>query len=244
MAGPRLAGDDGNSGGPSDDPYYMSCEGWREALSALADGEDPGIEPGLVAAHLARCAACRRFHDGVHELRRQSAVRLAPSMPDLSRRIVALDRVADRTSRWIVARGLLVVVGVEIAALSLPALVLGDEEGSSAHAARHLGAFTVAYAAALLVVAVRPARARTVLPVAAVLAGALAVTGVIDVLNGQIPLAGEALHVPEVISVVLVWLLAVPLARPPAGRAAARSGPAVRLAPDPADGAETERRAL
>ena len=96
---------------------------------------------------------------------------------------------------------------------SLPALVLGDEQGASAHAARHLGAFTAAYGVGLLVVAVRPARARAMLPVAAVLAGALVITAVVDLVDGRIPLVGEAQHLPEVLSVVLVWLLAIPSPR-------------------------------
>jgi hypothetical protein len=51
------------------------------------------------------------------------------------------------------------------------------------------------------------------LPVAAVLAGALLVTAVADLANGRVPLVDEAQHLPEVISVVLVWLLAVPPSR-------------------------------
>jgi hypothetical protein len=94
--------------------------------------------------------------------------------------------------------------------VSLPALVLGDEADTSAHGARHLGAFTVAYGVGLLVVAARPARARTMLPIAGVLAGALLITALVDLANGRIPLVGEARHLPEIASVVLVWLLAVP----------------------------------
>jgi CHASE2 domain-containing sensor protein len=85
---------------------------------------------------------------------------------------------------------------------------LGDEQATSAHAARHLGAFSIAYAAGLLVVVARPARARTILPVAAVLAGALLITAVIDIAEGNVPLFGEAVHMPELLSVVLIWLLA------------------------------------
>jgi len=106
------------------------------------------------------------------------------------------------------------VVAAGIVVLSVPALVLG-EGAAGAHDARHLGAFSIAYAVALLVVAVRPARARAMLPVAAVLAGALLVTAVVDLFTGSVPLVNEALHVPELLSVVLVWLLAVPPPRRP-----------------------------
>ena len=53
------------------------------------------------------------------------------------------------------------------------------------------------------------------LPVAAVLAGALVITAVVDLVDGRIPLVGEAQHLPELLSVVLVWLLAVPVPRRP-----------------------------
>ena len=73
------------------------------------------------------------------------------------------------------------------------------------------GLFFFFVLSALMVV--RPARARTMLPVAAVLAGALLITAVIDLLNGNVPLLGEATHLPELISVFLIWLLAVPSRR-------------------------------
>lgn len=127
---------------------------------------------------------------------------------------------------------LLVVVAVEIIIFSLRALVLGDGDDASVHATRHLGAFTVAYGVGLLGVAVRPARARTMLPVAAVLAGALAITAVVDISVGEVPLVNEASHIPEVISVVLIWLLAVPSHKrrlrrqtPPAAASALRALP-------------------
>ena len=130
-------------------------------------------------------------------------------MPDLSERVTAAVAARDRARRPIV-RALLAVVAIEIIALSLPALVLGDEADTSDHGARHLGAFTVAYGVGLLVVATRPARARTMLPVAAVLAGALLITAFVDLANARIPLVGEARHLPEIVGVVLIWLLAAP----------------------------------
>jgi hypothetical protein len=44
--------------------------------------------------------------------------------------------------------------------------------------------------------------------VAVVLAGALVITATIDVAEGHIPLVEETAHLPELLSVVLVWLLA------------------------------------
>jgi len=187
-----------------------SCARWQEAISAAADGEDPGVDERLLGAHLARCAECRSFADFAGADRSRWRIRPAEPMPDLAPRVTKWAAVVDRAGRWSVVRALLAVVAIEIIAFSLPALVLGDEDQTSAHAARHLGAFTVAYAVGLLVVVVRPARARAMLPVAAVLAGALVITAIIDLVDGEVPLLGETQHLPEVLSVVLVWLLAVP----------------------------------
>ena len=183
----------------------MTCDRWREAISADVDGEDPGLDRRLLAAHLARCPGCRSFATAV------ARPRTTPAPPDLSRRVRKLAAAADRAGRGSIVRVLLTVVAAQIIVMSLPALVIGDER----HAARHLGAFTAAYGVGLLVVAVRPARARTLLPVAAVLAGALVISAVVDLVDGRIPLVNEAQHLPEVVSVVLVWLLAVPVPRRP-----------------------------
>ena len=161
-------------------------------------------------------------------------------MPDLSRRVVKLNAMADRASKWGMVRALLAFVATEILVISFPALILGHDGSESAHVARHLGAFSVAYAAGLLVVVFRPARARTILPVSLVLAGALAVTAIIDVVDGHVPLLGEAVHIPEVLSVFLVWLLARP-ARAPGGAASGRGGGPIRLVdPDARRGGERE----
>jgi predicted anti-sigma-YlaC factor YlaD len=195
----------------------VECTRWREAISAQLDGEDPGIDPALVDAHVARCPDCRAFAAAAADAHRTQRVGVAPAVPDLSRRIRKAVALADRASRWSVVRALLVVVAAQIIGFSLPALIFGDEHETATHAARHLGAFTAAYGVGLLVVAIRPARARTMLPVAVVLAGALLITAVVDMANGHVPLVGEAQHLPELLSVVLVWLLAVPAPRRAAG---------------------------
>jgi predicted anti-sigma-YlaC factor YlaD len=195
------------------DPADPSCARWREAISAMVDGEEPGVDQRLVAAHVARCASCREFESFAATDRRHALVHEVTPMPDLARHVSKWAAVVDRASRWSVVRAVLAVVALEIVAFSLPALILGDESNTSAHAARHLGAFTAAYGVGLLVVVVRPARARAMLPVATVLAGALVITAVVDLVDGQVPLLGETQHLPEVLSVLLVWLLAVPAPR-------------------------------
>lgn len=188
----------------------MGCEVWTDAVVARSMGRDPGVDERLLDAHLQHCDACRSAADPVGE-HPGAVLTAAPDMPDLSRRIASLNAVADRAAAWSIIRILLAVVAVEVIVLSVPALVLGEDADASAHDARHLGAFTIAYGVMLLVVVVRPARARTALPVAAVLAAALFITAVVDLVQGNVPLVGEALHIPEIISVGLIWLLAVPV---------------------------------
>jgi predicted anti-sigma-YlaC factor YlaD len=204
----------------------VTCEPWQAAISARIDGEDPGVELRLLDAHLAGCAECRRFLAVSESTMRTTRVQVAQPMPDLSKPLVKLNAMADRAASWSIVRVLLGLVAADVIFFAMKALVLADESDATGHAARHLGAFSVAYGVGLVVVVVRPARARTMLPVAAVLAGALLITAIIDLLNGTVPLTGEATHLPELISVLLIWMLAVPSRRKatPAARPDAASG--------------------
>jgi len=199
---------------PTNDSSSMTCDQCHDAISAMADGEEPGVDPSEVDRHVDGCAACRDFRNVVARTNYTGAVAVAPEMPDLSRTVTKRVALADRAGALSIVRVLLAVVAVEILVLSIPNLTAGDEVGAAAHDSRHLGAFSIAYAVALLAVVVRPARARTVLPVAAVLAGALVITALVDLVNGNVPLLGEALHIPEVLSVGLVWVLANPRRQP------------------------------
>ena len=187
----------------------MDCERWQDAISAIADHEEPGLDRALLDAHVRRCPSCRRFRDEIDATRSALRVQAAPSLPDLSRQIVKRNALLDRTDHRDAARWLLAVIAVQIVALALPDLLTAAD--GDAHIRRHLGAFSVAYAVGLVVVVSRPARARTMLPVAMVLAGTLALTALIDVIEGRVPFAGEAVrHVPDLLSVPLVWALAAP----------------------------------
>ena len=195
---------------PRSDLQGMSCEHWQAALSARIDGEDMGVEPRLLDAHLARCATCRQFESALEGTMRSARLEPAEAMADISGPISRVAAATDRAAALSIPRALLSVVAVEVLLLALKALVLGSGTDTFAHATRHLGAFSFAYGVGLLVVVVRPARARAMLPVAAVLAGAVAITAVVDMATGTAPLLGETIHLPELFSVLLIWLLAVP----------------------------------
>src|SRR3954453_14661189 len=188
----------------------MDCSRWRDALSAMAEGDPADIDERLVAGHVARCAACRSYQQLIQRSPNVAAMVDPGPMPDLSKKISKLNAAADRAAQWSVLRIVLAVVAAQVILFALPALILGEEHGVATHAARHLGAFGVAYGVALFVVVVRPARARSILPVALVLAGAQLLGAIVDLATGRIPLFGEARHLPQVISVFLIWFLAVP----------------------------------
>jgi predicted anti-sigma-YlaC factor YlaD len=191
----------------------MDCSRWRDALSAITDGEQADIDERLVAAHVARCAECRSYKEMIESSPSVARITASAEMPDMAKRISKLTAAADRAGHWSILRVVLAVVAVQVIAFALPALLLGEEHGVATHAARHLGAFGVAYGVALMVVVVRPARARSILPVALVLAGAQVLGAIVDLATGRIPLVGEAQHLPQIISVFLIWFLAVPSTR-------------------------------
>jgi predicted anti-sigma-YlaC factor YlaD len=198
---------------PNNDWKDVDCSRWRDAISALADGEQAEIDERLVIAHLSRCAACQSYQDTIQTSPTIPRAGDPAAMPDLSKAISKLNAAADRAAHWSVLRIVLAVVAAQVIAFALPALILGEEHGVATHAARHLGAFGVAYGVALFVVVARPARARSILPVALVLAGAQVLGAIVDLATGKIPLFGEARHLPQIISVFLIWFLAVPSSR-------------------------------
>ena len=186
----------------------VDCEVVREAISAIADREVAEIDSEVVDIHLASCATCAEFRDSVLVQRRRVVIGLAPEMPDLGPSIAVASASAERRRGWTFPRLALVLVGVSVVVLSIPGLFLGEDGTAPSHEARHLGAFSMAYGIALLVIAYRPSRARAFLIVTMLLALSLVITAIVDVSQGSIPLVGEVIHIPEVLSLVLVWMLA------------------------------------
>ncbi len=182
------------------------CDRWQEAISALVDGEDAPTVPTLVEAHLRRCPRCRTYRDRITQLDHQLRSASTERQPDQANEIIRRLRAADQTTtRWTL-RCSLVVVAAQILYLALP-MVWSTADG---HEGRHVFSFTVTYSMALLLVAWRPGRARTVLPIAGALSASLAMTAVLDVARHATSWPVEITHLPEVVSLALVWLLARP----------------------------------
>jgi predicted anti-sigma-YlaC factor YlaD len=194
----------------------MSCSLTRAALSASLDGEQPGMSRAEIDEHLASCGRCRAFAVGAESLHRGARVSAADAVPDLTGPIMKAIHDAEpahvershHDDRVVGLRWSLAIVGVVQLAMAVPALVLGDDAGIPAHLARHLGSFAVALAVGLLLVAWRPERARSLLPVVSVLAVCLFGSSVLDVADGSAAIGAELSHVPELIGLLAVWLLA------------------------------------
>jgi predicted anti-sigma-YlaC factor YlaD len=199
----------------------MDCDACREAISALLDDEDPGIDPTLVEAHLAACPACRAHVTQAGRL--QSWLRLRPPDPVPDRTPAILARIgqagpgqgAEREVRVALA-----VLAALVAVLPLPAPLLGDDAGARLHLARELGAFQVALAVGLLLAAWQPRRRAQLLPVVAVLSVCPAVVAALDVAAGRTTAPAEGHHLLQLAGLGLLWLLVHPSgqARPVTGR--------------------------
>jgi len=185
----------------------VNCAEAQVATSALLDGELSPLDQRALERHLDTCDSCREFADRADALQRRLRVRPADAVPDLTDEILARSH-PPRPGRAEWVRYALAIVALTELVMSLPALLLAEETGATAHAARHIGAMSAALALGFLYTAWRPQRAYGVLPIAAALAITMAVTGVVDAVRGTTPIVGEAHHVLELAGFALVWMLA------------------------------------
>jgi len=191
----------------------MNCKTARTAISARLDGEELGVDPADLAAHLERCPACRAFAREAESMHRDVRLARAPSVPDLTAPILASIGADSRphTAHEKALRVTLAVVAAVMVVAALPALVLGDDAGLPVHAARHVGSFDLALAVGFLFAAWRPSRLPGLLPVVTALVACLVGTSVLDVLDGRTGALTEVQHAVEVVGLAAAWLLAHPL---------------------------------
>lgn len=218
-------------------PHQISCDDAVVALSALADGEDPGLPRADVDAHVAGCESCRLFRtqlDVVVPLGATSPVSEVAGPEESQQfveRVVATAGTVDRSGVWWVLRALLAAVAVGYLLLAVPDMLFSTD-ADHGHDARHLGIFSTAYAVTLLFVAVRPSRARALVPFTVVMAVGMAVFAVVDVMGGDAFALSELSHLLELAGLVLVWLLATRRGWP--GRAPLQAGTSPTAGPDSA----------
>jgi predicted anti-sigma-YlaC factor YlaD len=188
----------------------VDCERAREAISALVDGEDPGVLRAAVDTHVDRCPACRAWHEDVTALARRTRVAPADAVPDLTAAILASATPRPSAPRGVGARHArlaLTFVGLFQLGLALPALLFGADVAASLHVAHELASWEVALGVGFLVAAARPARAYGMVPLVAVLVACLLSTTALDVVDGHAG-AAESLHVVELLGLAFLWSLA------------------------------------
>lgn len=196
----------------------MSCERWREGLSARLDGEAPGVPAAALEAHLADCPACRAWAVAAERATRLARVGAAAPVPDVTERVLAgaaLDRPRwGRRSRMV--RAVLAAV-----ALAMGALALRELSGQGQHTGHEAAALTFALAAGYLAVAIRPERVAGALPFAAAAAAFVVGVTLRDAAQGRAYLFQERAHALLVAGLVLLLLLR---AEAPTARRRARRG--------------------
>jgi predicted anti-sigma-YlaC factor YlaD len=184
----------------------VNCDDCRDALSADLDGETTPAERRRTDEHLTTCPACRTYAGDLAALHRTVRLRPADAVPDLSRAILARAHPPKAGRGQWVRVGLAVLALVELV-LAIPAL-FGHSVGADIHTARHIGSLSTALAVGFLYAAWRPVRAYGLLPIALALAGTIAVTAGIDLVEGHASALGESHHLLELAAVVFLWLLA------------------------------------
>src|SRR4051794_31382411 len=102
----------------------MSCRRVQEAISARIDGEDPGLGPERIDAHLASWPACRAFAAPAAPAPGRGRVRPAEPIPDLAEAILRAATppaapVAPVAPEW--PRYVLLVVALTQLLIAIPA---------------------------------------------------------------------------------------------------------------------------
>lgn len=194
----------GNWAADSDDFSDMECERWRDALSARLDGEDLGVDPGLLDAHVAGCAACRQHEAALFALHRGLRLRAADPVPDLTGSILAA-AAADRRPQLgltLVLRCVLVVIAAVEMGLASPDLLGRWHTGSE------LGTWGIAVAIGFLSVALRPSRAGALVPMLGAAGVLTAVVTTRHLMDGAAQLSQEWPHglmLAGVLVIVAIW---------------------------------------
>jgi predicted anti-sigma-YlaC factor YlaD len=122
-------------GEPPGTVTFMPCQVWREAISALIDGEHSPVPDAATEIHLARCRECRGFRDDAvlltRQMRAQALVVVAPRPPALLSRLgcrghpSAAGRPWASLSRFPWSRATQWAIGAVPLGFAVPALLLG-----------------------------------------------------------------------------------------------------------------------
>lgn len=180
----------------------VTCDAFRELISARLDDELDFADETLLNAHLAECAACAAHADQAETLNRDLQLYAAAELAELP----ALRPSLGERIRSVSAQQIAVfVVGVILVVLNIDGLV--ESEVTDPHLIRHDAVFGTALGVAMLSVSWRPHRAIGLVPITSAIALLMAVVAIADLIAGQATMLAEAEHVVEFTGLVFLWLL-------------------------------------
>ncbi len=192
---------------PSSPTRASDCAGARLLISAATDDELHRDERLRLDNHLGDCSSCRAHAEAVASLTRTVRLRSAEYERDFVNRVMTRSR-PERLGRGGWLRPALAWCGVVIAGQSVRPLVFAQLDGATTHIARHVGASALALAIGLLYAAWRPHRAFGLLPFVGALLLTTAVSTLLDTIGGNRSALAEAVHVAEIVGLVLLWMVA------------------------------------
>ena len=176
---------------------------WTERVSALIDGELPGLEMEMAETHLSGCARCG-------SLFASSAVTGRPASTDTTPDKVSaiLTVIPDRLPPSV--RAALVVGGGMLLAGSAPDFVRGNTGGDLLHDLRHLAIWQTAVGVTAVAAAFTFRLSRLLAVMFATFLSLTIVAALYDLLTGHRGPWTDPLHIIEVVTVVLLLRLAWP----------------------------------
>jgi predicted anti-sigma-YlaC factor YlaD len=187
----------------------------REALSAELDGEGSPHARAVVDLHLADCPECAAWAEAAHAITRRARLGTAQDIPDLAARVLAAWNSpagqARRSPWWrrgVTARIALGILAIAQVVVTFPQLWLGHDADTATHPAHELGSLGAAFAVGLAAAAVRPARARALVPIVGAGGLALLATAIADLISRRTVISDELPH----LIVVTGWLVLLALA--------------------------------
>ncbi|WP_433609901.1 zf-HC2 domain-containing protein [Dactylosporangium sp. CA-139114] len=207
----------------------MECERYREALSARLDGEDEPIEPALVDAHLAGCAACRQWEREAQAVTRLVRLQPVPGTPPPVESLLTGFKPGKR--RVFGKRQLVLTLRVLLGLFGLAQFMLGIAQAATAantnhvHGSGHVfhesAAWNVAIGAGFAWIATRRATPAGALPMLTAFVALLALLSASDLMNGTVETTRLISHGFVLAGYGIVLALSRPAldpGRPPAGR--------------------------
>ena len=122
------------------------CRRFEEAISALIDGEDPGMDTDFLDSHLRRCVSCRQFREAANALQVRVRVRPAEPVPDHTDQILAaieaLPPASQKPAKKRIHSRLALVSGLILAAAAVSGWFADQAISQSTRPDRNLATIT------------------------------------------------------------------------------------------------------